>query len=120
MPVAPNPCQSCGACCAAFRVVFAIGELDSFDGGDVPVSLADPLTPATACMRGTERQPPRCIALVGEIGHRVECAIYRQRPGPCREFAPLAALGRGGDACDEARRRHGLRPLSSLADIAGR
>ncbi len=106
-----NPCQACGACCATFPVVFTVDELDDA-GGRVPVSLAERLTQATARMRGTGAQPSRCIALVGRVGERVECAIYASRPGPCSEFAPLAALGRGDAACDDARRRHGLPPLA--------
>jgi hypothetical protein len=62
-------------------------------------------------MRGTAAQPPRCVALRGEVGRAVSCLIYAQRPGPCREFAPLATVGRGDEACDDARRRHGLPPL---------
>ena len=107
-----NPCQSCGACCATFRVVFTVGELDDEPAGQVPAALADRLTSATACMRGTEAHPPRCVALIGRVGERVECGIYASRPGPCREFAPFAALGRGDAACTDARRRHGMPPLA--------
>jgi len=64
-----------------------------------------------ACMKGTGQFPIRCTALRGEIGREVGCAIYEFRPSPCREFAPLAAVGRGDDACNDARRRHGLSPL---------
>lgn len=106
-----NPCQSCGACCATFRVSFYCGELDDVPGGWVPGGLVDRVTPVMACMRGTERQPPKCVALRGEIGQSVSCAIYEFRPSPCRDFAPLAAAGSGDDACAEARRRHGLPPL---------
>lgn len=106
-----NPCTSCGACCATFRVEFHCGDLDDEPGGRVPAALAERVTAAMACMRGTERQPPRCIALRGEIGRAVSCAIYESRPGPCSEFAPLAAAGRGDEACNEARRRHHLPPL---------
>lgn len=106
-----NPCVSCGACCAAYRVSFYCGETDDFPGGIVPVGLTEQITSVMVCMRGTATQPPRCIALRGEIGHAVSCVIYEQRPSACREFAPLAAVGRGDDACNEARRRHGLSPL---------
>jgi Fe-S-cluster containining protein len=64
-------------------------------------------------MRGTDAAPPRCVALEGEIGQAVACAIYLRRPSPCRDFAPYAALGMGEDACDRARARHGLRPLGA-------
>ncbi|GHT81351.1 hypothetical protein AGMMS49543_03700 [Betaproteobacteria bacterium] len=64
-------------------------------------------------MRGTDDAPPRCIALTGEIGREVSCAIYARRPSPCHDFAPYAALGMGEPACDRARARHGLEPLRS-------
>ncbi|MRR51063.1 MAG: YkgJ family cysteine cluster protein [Rhodocyclaceae bacterium] len=106
-----NPCQSCGACCATYRVSFYCGEVDSLPGGIVPSGLVEDLTPVMSCMRGTSHQPPRCVALRGEIGSQVSCAIYEFRPSPCREFAPLASVGVGDDACNAARRRHGLTPL---------
>lgn len=108
-------CQTCGACCAAYRVSFYCGETDEFPGGFVPSGLTEQVTSVMACMRGTAAQPPRCIALRGDIGQSVSCLIYEQRPSACREFAPLAALGRGDDACNEARRRHGLPPLDVAA-----
>lgn len=106
-----NPCVSCGACCATYCVSFQSGEADEFPGGSVPSSLVEQVTSVMACMRGTADQPPRCIALRGEVGKSVSCAIYEQRPSPCREFAPLAAVGRSDEACSDARRRHGLPPL---------
>jgi Fe-S-cluster containining protein len=108
-----NPCTSCGACCAAYRVSFYCGETDGFPGGCVPSGLVEQVTSVMACMRGTAAQPPRCVALQGEIGKSVSCAIYEQRPSPCREFAPLAAVGRSDEACADARRRHGLPPLDA-------
>lgn len=102
-----NPCQACGACCATFRVTMPECELDTA-GGRVPAGLADPWTHGTACMRGT---PGRCVALRGEIGQAVSCAIYESRPEACREFGALAAVGRGDEACNDARRRQGLPPL---------
>ena len=106
-----NPCLSCGACCASYRVSFYCGEIDDFPGGIVPSGLAERITPVMACMRGTGTQPPRCVALRGEIGKEVFCTIHEFRPSACREFAPFAAVGRGDDACNEARRRHCLPPL---------
>ena len=106
-----SPCQSCGACCATYRVTLPECELDESPGGHVPTGLTEPWTSGTACMRGTGAQPPRCIALRGEIGREVACRIYESRPDACREFGALAAVGRGDDACDDARRRHGLPPL---------
>ena len=77
----------------------------------VPAALALPLTASLMRMRGTDDGPPRCVALEGEIGVAVRCTIYAGRPSPCRDFAPYAALGVGEEACDRARRRHGLEPL---------
>ena len=105
-------CLSCGACCAAFRVDFHCADLSSAPGSGVPLALTVPMTATLVRMRGTDEAPPRCVALEGEIGQQVRCTIYDVRPGPCRDFAPYAPLGIGDDACDRARRRHGLAPLS--------
>lgn len=104
-------CLACGACCAAFRVDFHIAELASATVEGVPPELTLPLTATLVRMRGSDDAPPRCVALAGEVGQAASCTIYAQRPGPCREFAPYAPLGMGDDACDRARRRHGLPPL---------
>ena len=106
-----NPCQRCGACCASFRVDFARPEWGG-DGGPVPQGLADPITATLCRMRGTDHAPPRCAALVGRVGDRVSCGIHEWRPSPCREFGARAPIGIGDDACDRARRRHGLPPLT--------
>lgn len=105
-------CLSCGACCAAFRVDFHCSDLAAAERPGVPVELTVPLTATLVRMRGTDEAPPRCVALVGEVGQMVSCSIYAQRPGPCRDFAPYAPIGMGDDACDRARRRYGLPPLS--------
>ncbi|WP_269532259.1 YkgJ family cysteine cluster protein [Chitinimonas sp. BJYL2] len=107
---AQNACLSCGACCAAFRVSFDRSELDS-EHGRVPASLADEENDTLCRMRGTDWLKPRCIALVGKIGESVSCGIYHERPGPCREFAPLAEHGVFPAACNRARARHGLPAL---------
>lgn len=77
-------------------------------GGRVPSALVEPVASHLVCMRGTAAAPVRCVALRGTVGQAVSCAIYEFRPGTCREFAPLAAVGQGDEACNEARRRHGL------------
>ncbi|HRD85746.1 MAG TPA: YkgJ family cysteine cluster protein, partial [Rubrivivax sp.] len=48
-----NPCRSCGACCASFRVDFAVEEWAGA-GGAVPESLAEPVGAASCRMRGTD------------------------------------------------------------------
>jgi uncharacterized protein len=110
LAAADNPCLRCGACCASFRVDFARAELLG-EGGCVPDGLAVDLTADLVRLRGTDHSPPRCAALVGEIGVRAHCGIHEWRPGPCREFGALAPQGRGDPACARARARHGLAPL---------
>ncbi|MBS1189319.1 MAG: hypothetical protein H6R10_1111 [Rhodocyclaceae bacterium] len=103
-----SPCQSCGACCAAFRVDFHPAELagGAFAWGEgVPRELTVPVTAHLVRMAGTDAGPPRCVALGGEIGRQVACGIYGVRPSPCREFDVEH------EACNRARRLHGLPPL---------
>lgn len=114
MESAPSVCRSCGACCATFRITLPRVDLASRPGGRVPDDLTEPYTATTACMRENPDAPGRCGALEGAIGIGVRCTIYPQRPDACRDFAPLSALGMGDEACDEARRRHGLPPLGGL------
>jgi len=101
-----HPCLTCGACCAAFRVDFAIHELDEM-GGTVPSGLAVEVTGSTWRMRGTDHVPTRCAALTGKVGERAACGIYEWRPNPCRELEP------GSHGCEKARARHGLPPLET-------
>jgi hypothetical protein len=85
-------------------VDFAADEAEDH-GGFVPAGLVVEVTAHTCRMRGTDHASPRCAALTGRIGERAACGIYEWRPSPCREFEA------GSDACDAARRRHGLPPL---------
>ena len=103
-PLPALDCQTCGACCASFRVDFSIMESEA-EGGSVPRGLAEPMTARPCRLRRSDDAPPRCAALTGRIGEQVACAIYRWRPSPCHEFEA------GSDACLRARRRHGL-PVS--------
>jgi len=100
-----SDCQSCGACCASFRVDFSVHELDEA-GGQVPAGLAVDVNTGTCRMRGTDHSPARCAALTGTLGKAVSCGIYEWRPSPCREFE------QGSSSCAQARRRHGLSVLS--------
>ena len=109
-------CTHCGACCATYRVAFLRHELDSDPEGWVPRVLTEIVNDRVACMLGTRRKPRRCQALRGTIGVEVSCAIYPQRPSPCRAFAPEAGAGHGDIGCGDARRFHGLPPLSGSYD----
>lgn len=100
-----NPCQSCGACCAHFRVSFYWAEAESLG---LPEALTEAINPWMSCMKGTGQRAGgvRCVALAGEIGREVGCTIYPQRPSPCHELQP------GEERCLRARAAHGLPALS--------
>lgn len=107
-----NPCVSCGACCARFRVSFYCGELTGDSGGRVPAELAARVNDVLACMRGTELGNGRCVALDGELGRPgISCRIYARRPTTCREFANWFADGTPNPDCQRARAEFGLAPL---------
>ena len=105
--VTDHPCLLCGACCAAFRVDFAVYEMEDM-GGTVPRGLAVEVTGNTMRMRGTDHVPIRCAALVGKVGERASCGIYEWRPiaartachpeRPVRLVAPAVRCPRG-EAC---------------------
>lgn len=108
-----NPCLTCGACCAFFRVSFYWAEAQDA-GGTVPVQLTEPVNAHLRCMSGTNQKSPRCCALEGHPGEAVNCAIYHQRPSTCREFDPLDEHGLPNDACRRARAHYGLAPLEVI------
>ena len=97
-----HPCQTCGACCASFRVSFYWAEANDAPGGTVPVELTESLTPHLRCMRGTNAKQPRCTALSGQVGQEVACQIYPLRASPCHE------VQLGDEQCLKARQKHGL------------
>lgn len=112
-----NPCLQCGACCAFYRVSFYWAESDPSQGGIVPESLTEDITPFIRCMKGTNQAHPHCIALRGEIGKRVHCAIYPNRPSVCKA-AGVQYTRRGiyfppGEyhRCSKARAAYGMPPL---------
>lgn len=106
-----NPCLSCGACCAYFRILLAWTETDEENPDGVPAAMTVPVSDFMRVMRGTERTPIRCAALTGEIGKSVRCSIYERRGTMCREFSPLSDDGTANEACDQARAAYGLPPL---------
>jgi Fe-S-cluster containining protein len=95
----PNPCQTCGACCAysANWPRFTIEEDDALDL--IPPALVNDRLSGMRC------DGDRCAALHGKIGVSTACTIYAIRPEVCRTCMP-------GDAeCAMARRKHGLPAL---------
>lgn len=78
----------------------------------MPADLTRPMPdPRQVLMAGTGGPTPRCAALIGTIGERAQCGIYRDRPSICREVTPSFQFGERDETCDAARKRHGLAPL---------
>jgi Fe-S-cluster containining protein len=98
-----NPCLTCGACCAHFRVSFYWAEADDAPGGHVPAGLTEQVNAHLRCMAGTQDKSPRCAALSGQVGKQVACTIYGQRPSPCREFDVFEADGMPNQRCQRVR-----------------
>jgi hypothetical protein len=110
-----NPCLSCGACCAHYRVSFYWAEADEATPGGVPIELTEKLNDARLVMKGTNLSSPRCVALTGELGGAVSCSIYPRRPQVCRELLASWSEGRADEKCDRARKALGLAPLEKGA-----
>lgn len=108
---ADNPCLTCGACCAHFRVSFHWAEAAPALNGTVPPEMTEKLDNFRVVLKGTNEKKPRCIALEGKIGECVKCTIYGNHPSPCREFEFSWQNGQPHDRCDQARAAWGLPPL---------
>lgn len=108
-----HPCQKCGACCASFRVSFYWREAEYKEQNNaVPQGLWVDTTSQLRSMKGTDvKYSPKCVALKGRIGDFVSCEIYKNRPSPCHRFKASYEDGQIHARCDEAREKHGLRPL---------
>jgi Fe-S-cluster containining protein len=112
---ADNPCLSCGACCAFFRVSFYFGELEGASGGWVPVEFTSKVNDFRVAMKGTESGKGRCVALRGEVGKTAtSCSIYSKRPSTCREFDAWQEDGTPNPDCQRLRAMHGLSALLPL------
>ena len=107
-----SPCETCGACCAFFRVSFPDTETNNVLGGVVPFDLTLPSNGPERVMKGSETQNTRCIALEGKVASRVKCSIYENRPSTCRKFNLSWENDRGNFLCDRARAFYGLQPFS--------
>ena len=106
-----NPCMTCGACCAFFRVSFYWAEADPATGGITPPEVTEPVSPTLVAMRGTHCAQPHCSMLEGQVGNQVQCRIYDQRPSTCRAFEASWLHGKHHADCDRARAHYGLPPL---------
>ncbi|MCQ4167542.1 YkgJ family cysteine cluster protein [Tahibacter harae] len=108
----PHPCQTCGACCARFRVAFHWSETTAFNPDGMPLALTQPLDAHRVSMRGTDCREPHCINLVGTVGGAVSCSQYARRPSPCRELGAAWEHGEPSPQCDRARAAYGLAALT--------
>ena len=107
-----NPCFTCGACCANYRISFYWSEGDDTTPGGVPVALTEKLGNFRLSMIGTSGTTIRCIALKGTVGDRVQCTIYNHRSSVCRNYNASWFEGFENLRCDEARAAWGLLPLN--------
>ncbi len=81
------------------------------EGPDAALTVR--VRPFEVAMRGTEGgRALRCVALVGLVGKEVACAIYANRPSPCRAVTAAYENGEPSPQCDRARAMHGLPPLT--------
>jgi uncharacterized protein len=106
-----NPCLSCGACCALFKVVFDQSETDGYQVGGVPAQYSVRIGQSLCAMRGTDTFNKRCAALEGSVTRRVSCAIYGQRPSCCRDFRAGWEKDIINPICNRARTAYGLQPF---------
>lgn len=113
-PGAYDDCTSCGACCVNTPANRAERYVDyvEVEPGDRLLSRPELRRRYTVERAGAVhlRLAPdgRCLALRGKLGQRVRCAIYTNRPSPCRRVEP------GSDLCLGYRRQAGL-PAPRLA-----
>lgn len=113
-PDSTHPCISCGACCAFFRVSFYWREANADEHKNaVPIELTEDVSSTDRCMKGTNvHHNNKCIALKGKIGEKAWCSIYEKRSSTCRNFEASYERGIKNPRCDEARAKHGMRPLT--------
>lgn len=111
-------CQACGACCCNTARNLAEGTQEYIE-----VTREDRLyreeraTLRELAVRSEDGRyymtltgpEQRCIALEGDLGEGVGCAIYALRPSGCRQVES------GDEECLKARRHHGL-PLTVRED----
>ena len=87
-------CLACGVCCAYSKSWPAF--IGDGDGAGIPDEFIDFDHGRMLCFGD------RCSALEGEIGSRVGCSVYPNRPLVCRDFQA------GSDDCIMVRRRFNL------------
>jgi Fe-S-cluster containining protein len=109
-----NPCLTCGACCALYKVTFPSAEVDDHQGGGVPCGLTERVNNTRSAMKGTTGFSKRCAALEGTIGKCVSCAIYQHRPSTCGAFLPAWDEHCRNGTCNRARITFGMQPFETF------
>ena len=100
-------CRTCGACCKNLPSNGEFAWWVEIDERDAILSRADlvrkhVVRDAAGVPHLRIADDGRCLALRGALGRSVSCAIYHQRPTPCRRVQP------GDSLCLRYRREHGL------------
>lgn len=75
-------CQNCGVCCAYYESVGVDRTEKNF-----PFLLeSDLLQKDEYGNFEMKNENNRCVALSGELGGKVHCSVYEQRPNACRDY----------------------------------
>jgi Fe-S-cluster containining protein len=104
-------CRDCGACCCNTECNRRDGTQDYIEvepGGSLRLGSRHALKQLAQRNEHGEwhmlltGRKQRCVALVGDVGGGVRCAIYADRPRVCKNVEA------GDEECLRARRFHGL------------
>src|SRR5437773_2212882 len=105
----PLDCLTCGACCLSpfggegyIRLSAEEEKHLGRRGLPVLVMSLDPQDRIVLLGTKSNRNGRVCVALTGQVGKQVACAIYPDRPELCRQFEA------GSPECRQARRAAGL------------
>lgn len=103
-------CQTCGVCCFALPWVDVklADETPQENYWDITIEAQNGERVISRQLR-RNAETGNCLALKGEAGSSVECAIYEARPDDCRKFEA------GSDKCHALRRAYGIEP--ALTDM---
>jgi hypothetical protein len=102
-------CRTCGACCVNLPANRAEGFVAWVEVAEDDAILAHADLVRKHVVHDAAGVPHlrlaadgRCLALRGALGRDTRCAIYRERPSPCRRVQP------GDASCRRYRHEHGI------------
>ncbi len=106
-------CDTCGGCCAAF-VCVDVAPMDKISAEDSWDIYGKGKNDDYLVDRSIKRKEVdfSCVALEGEIGTKVNCRIYEDRPLTCRKFEA------GSDRCHAVRRAYGIEPFLGSMEMS--